>query len=87
MGKTKMVFNPTTGELDTVLNPAVTGYQHEQITPAAVWTINHKLGFKPGGVQVTDSGGNDWVGEVDHLDANNLTVTFTAPFAGTAFIS
>jgi hypothetical protein len=52
-----------------------------------VWTINHNLGFKPAGVQIFDSGGTEWLGIVEHLDNNTLTVTFTAAFGGVAYVS
>jgi hypothetical protein len=62
-------------------------YVHTQSTPAAVWTINHNLGYRPGGILIEDSGGNTWIGDVDHVDDNTLTVTFTAAFGGFAYLS
>lgn len=63
-----------------------TAYTHEQITPAALWTITHGLGFYPN-VTVVDSAGSGVEGEVVYLDMNSLTVTFTSAFGGFAYLS
>lgn len=62
-------------------------YTHVQGVPASTWTIAHNLGYRPGGVLVFDSLDREVLGEVTHLDANTLTVTFTAGFSGTAYLS
>jgi len=54
---------------------------------AQVWTVNHNLGYEPAGVFVTDSGGTEWIGEVEHIDANTLTITFKTAFGGTVRVS
>lgn len=54
---------------------------------AAVWDIIHNLGYEPAGIFVTDSGGMEWIGEVEHLSINRLTITFKAPFGGTVRLS
>jgi hypothetical protein len=58
-------------------------YRHVQASPGLVWTVNHNLGFYPS-VNVADSGGNQWFGDVKYLDEDNLTITFAYPFGGTA---
>lgn len=63
-------------------------YRHIQSVPSSVWTINHNLGYYAGGVHVMDSGGNDWIGEITHVDTNTLTIDFgNASFGGEAYIS
>jgi hypothetical protein len=67
-------------------------YLHFQGVPAAVWTINHDLGFFPGGVTVVDSGGGVQIGRVDYINTNTLTVSFfvggnPVAFSGSAFLS
>lgn len=63
-------------------------YTHTQSIPAALWTITHNLGYKPGGILVTDSGGSEWEGDVTHVSNNQLTIDFgTASFGGTAEVS
>lgn len=54
---------------------------------AAVWEVTHNLGYEPAGVFVTDSGGTEWIGEVEHLNANQLTITFKTAFGGTVRLS
>lgn len=51
-----------------------------------VWSINHGLGKFPS-VSVTDSAGNQGFGSVRYIDANSLTVSFAAPFAGVAYLN
>ena len=51
-------------------------------TSASSVTVPHNLGKFPA-VTVIDSAGDECEGDVDHIDINNLTVTFSAPFSGT----
>lgn len=64
----------------------VVSYVHQQGTASAIWTVNHNLGFNPN-VKVIDSGGTNVEGAVAYSDSNSLTLTFTAAFAGTAYLS
>ena len=64
----------------------VSTYTHDQQVPSAVWTITHNLGRHPS-VSVVDSGGSVCVGDVAYLSANAVTVTFTAAFAGKAYLN
>lgn len=48
-----------------------------------IWMIPHNLGFKPQ-VTVMDVSGEVVHGNVNYLDLNTLTVSFTVPFYGTA---
>ncbi len=59
-------------------------YTHTQSLASTLWTVTHNLGKRPA-VTVVDSGGNEVVGDVTHLDANNLTVTFSVAFGGVAY--
>ena len=61
-------------------------YQHTQGVPSALWTINHNLGFRPN-VFIEDTLGRDVVGDISHIDANSLTLTFSAAFSGVAYLS
>ena len=58
-------------------------YQFTQAQAAAVWIINHNLGFSPV-VQTFSTGGEEIEGAVIHLTPNTTQVTFAAPIAGTA---
>lgn len=62
-------------------------YTHTQGDPLAVWTIDHNLGYRPGGVIVVDSAGNEVEGIVKHISTSTLTVTFLAAFGGFAYLS
>lgn len=69
--------------------PGATGgtYLHDQATPSDVWTIVHNLGFKPGGITVTDSAGTEVDGIRKHIDVNTLEIHFEAPMGGYAALS
>lgn len=59
-------------------------YQHVQNTPAKVWTVVHGLGKRPA-VSVVDSAETEVHGTVQYDSANQLTLTFSATFSGTAY--
>jgi hypothetical protein len=59
---------------------------HPQPVAAAVWDITHNLSKYPS-VTVVDSAGDECEGAVEYLGANALRVTFSAPFAGTAYLN
>lgn len=61
-------------------------YEHDQVTPATVWTVVHNLGYRPN-VLVKDSAGTTQLGETDHVSINELTITFLAAFGGKAYLS
>lgn len=61
-------------------------YTHTQNTPSATWTIPHNLAFNPNAT-VIDSAGTAVEGSYVFTDINNLTITFSASFAGYAYLS
>lgn len=61
-------------------------YTHVQQTAAAVWTITHNLGKRPS-ISVIDSAGSSVVGEIAHISTNELTITFSSAFKGTAYLN
>jgi hypothetical protein len=61
-------------------------YVHDQSVASAVWTVAHNLGKHPS-VSVVDTSGREVTGEVEHVDANNVELTFSAPFSGTAYLN
>lgn len=63
-----------------------TNYVHYQMAPSAVWAIAHNLGKHPA-VSVVDSSETQVFGQIGYVDANNLTVTFSAPFSGRAYLN
>lgn len=61
-------------------------YAHTQELAATLWTVTHNLGKYPS-VSVVDSGLNEVVGDVQHINVNSLTVEFTAAFSGAAYLN
>jgi hypothetical protein len=59
-------------------------YVHVQGTPATTWSVTHALAKFPA-VDVVDSGGNWLLPDVLWVDANHVTVTFTAATSGRVF--
>ena len=75
---------------DPVLNlvlPTGGQYKHTQGTPATTWTIDHNLGYEPGGVAIVDSGGTIVTGTVTYSSVDRIVVSFTSAFGGKAYIS
>ena len=52
----------------------------------SVWSIEHNLSRFPA-VQVVDTAGSVVIGDIQYIDQNNITITFSAPFAGTAYLN
>ena len=63
-----------------------TTYVFTQGTAEAVWNINHGLAKYPS-VFVVSSGGNVVVGDIQYIDSNNITVTFSGGFSGKAYLN
>lgn len=61
-------------------------YVHVQGIASSVWIIPHNMNKYPS-VSVVDSGGSIVEGDVTYNDINNLTITFTAPFGGRAYLN
>ena len=61
-------------------------YLHNQGVAAAVWVIQHNLGWYPN-VTVVDSGGSTVEGDVTAASINQLQLTFSGAFTGVAFLS
>lgn len=59
------------------------GVNFVQPTPAATWTINHNLGYRPS-VELFDTGGNEFVADVLHTSINQVVVQLADPIAGSA---
>lgn len=58
-------------------------FRFTQNTAAASWVIVHNLGKYPS-VTVCDSSGHAVIGDVQYDSLNQLTLNFSAPFAGSA---
>ena len=53
---------------------------------ASVWTVPHGMKKFPT-VDVQDNGGTWQIGQVDHIDNENLTITYSSGFAGKAYLN
>ena len=61
-------------------------FTYTQSTPSATWTITHNLGKFPS-VSVVDSANTQVYGNVDYINDNSLTLTFTSAFSGKAYLN
>lgn len=61
-------------------------YVHEQNTASSTWYIEHNLGRYPA-VTVADSDGTMVMGDIEYNNENTVTIKFTAPFGGKAFLN
>jgi sulfite reductase alpha subunit-like flavoprotein len=61
-------------------------YTHNQSSAQSTWNITHNLGKFPS-LSVVDSSKNVVIGDVQYIDANSLSVTFTAAFSGKAYMN
>lgn len=66
-------------------NAADVFYVHTQSVASATWTINHNLGGEPTAV-VLDSAGTQCEGTFSYPSKNQMVITFTAAFTGTAYV-
>lgn len=77
----------TKTEIDDIISDTgESTYIFTQLSPKSIWTINHNLNKYPS-VTVTDSGGNTVIGDIKYIDKNNITISFTAAFAGIAYFN
>ena len=59
---------------------------HTQISASSTWEINHNLDKFPS-VSIVDSAGSVVIGDVKHIDQNNVQINFTSGFAGKAYLN
>ena len=76
------------GEKGDKGDPGVSGasYVYTQGVADTIWVVNHGLNRYPS-VTVIDSAGDENVGDIKYNNSNTITLTFSAPFAGQAFIN
>lgn len=61
-------------------------YVHEQMSASSTWVIPHNLNMFPN-VLIIDSVGEQVMGNVSYTSLNTVTVNFSAPISGQAYIS
>lgn len=74
------------GNVNQVVFSASISYTHTQVSAQNTWTIAHNLNKYPS-VTVIDSFMNTVIGEIVYNNSNTLTITFTASFSGTAYLT
>ena len=57
-----------------------------QVIPSATWNITHNLG-KFCSVTVVNTSNEIVIGNVTYVNDNSLTITFSAPFSGKAYLN
>lgn len=57
-----------------------------QSVPSATWQIRHNLNKYPS-VTIVDSGSNMVIGDIEYINENNLSISFSAIFSGKAYIN
>ena len=61
-------------------------YLFVQSVASDEWNIRHNLGKYPS-VSIIDSAGSEVIGEVQHIDTNNLKIKFASGFSGKATLN
>lgn len=61
-------------------------FEYNQETASATWVIEHNLEKFPS-VTVLDSAGNIVLGEISFDSNNQITITFSSPFSGVAYLN
>tara|TARA_R110000803_G_scaffold68255_2_gene130057 strand:- start:337 stop:1035 length:699 start_codon:yes stop_codon:yes gene_type:complete len=65
---------------------AAVTFEYTQVSPATTWNITHNLGRFPS-ITVIDTGDTVVTGEYTYIDNNNVTLNFSAGFAGKAYLN
>ena len=61
-------------------------FDFRQGVPSATWIIQHNLNKYPSAT-VVDSGKNVNIGDITYDSKNQITIRFSAPFSGKAFLN
>lgn len=64
----------------------INGYVHSQDLESAVWVVNHSFDKYPSVIAV-DSSKKEIIGDVRFLDRDTLSITFSQPITGYAYIN
>lgn len=75
--------NGKTGDVEVIEDK---NFVFTQSTATRAWYIVHNLNKYPS-VVVVDTGGNTVIGDVEYIDTNVITVSFSAAFSGYAYLN
>lgn len=77
----------------TIVEPGAGGgggvaqsYTHTQSSPSATWIVNHNLSYNPA-VSIVSSSGDLVHGDVTYSGPQQITISFSAPFSGSVYLS
>lgn len=73
-------------ENDSGYESTVGNYIHTQLVPNSKWIVQHFMDKYPS-VVIVDSAGTTVYGEISYVDRNIISLEFSYPFAGKAFIN
>ncbi len=79
------VSSHITGNLINIVTNSAT-YVHNQNSAQTTWEITHNLNSHPS-VTVVDSAGTVVYGEISYNSDIKITLTFSAPFSGKAYLN
>ena len=68
------------------MNASGTGFIFTQTESSNLWIIQHNLNYKPN-VYTENNDGNEIRGSITQVDTNNLTISFSSPVSGKAYLS
>ncbi|MFA5071321.1 MAG: hypothetical protein WC511_03010 [Candidatus Pacearchaeota archaeon] len=71
---------------DKIPNETVATFEHEQLTPQDVWTIEHKMKKYPS-VTIVLPDGTEVSGMKVYADENTVVLSFSKPIVGRAFLN
>ena len=72
---------------DAIGSAIETSYRHVQALPDATWTVNHNLGYRPGGLTILNTAGDAMEADPVYMDSNIIVINFSLAVAGEAYVS
>lgn len=85
-GKALSEQNYTLEEKEKLASLPITNFIHTQTIPSDTWSINHQLNKYPA-ITIIDTNGFEIEAEIIHTNKDNLTITFSVVFIGTAVLN
>lgn len=70
----------------TLVDRSNWSYVFEQQSNQTVWNITHNLGYRPS-ASIIDYGSNSLEADIAFVDVNSMTITFSTPTSGYAYLS
>lgn len=84
--QTTKTITLTAQDNSTVVGSFNDSYVHIQSQAATQWTINHNLNKYPA-VHIVDTNNNEVIGDLQYTTINQVVLSFSEPFSGSAFLS